>query len=290
MKKMAPIKPEAAGQPQSDRPDEKFQHLLAARKAAYTLLRATESKNQNEASHAAQCLLESALYVTELVEISALLHPELFREASKNYPLFPVLLASKNGRDTRQKLFRVESLPIGENRPFKRLHGQAKNDNLRDLIEHTYEFFCRFRRETKDGVDLTLAKKIRRLPPLSKRSSRQWAAVMVGYFLGGPEGFELPRYLGVNLLKETARKQRRKMARFQGKYGGTELVPRSSNAGAQYFVRLRGSTEYYARELDSVQAAKFKKRLETLETKATEADTVNAFTDRVEQRLLGILR
>lgn len=242
-----------------------LRHLAAARRTAHSLFQATRSADQEVATNAAQGLLELAICATSLVEDSALLQPNAFRKAAKFYPFFPVLLASKGGRDTTQKLARIENLPIGENWPFKRLSGPARNDDLRSLIEDAYSSFQRIRKSGEPSDNLDLAEEIRGLPNLSKHNARRWAVTIVRYYLTGPGGADLLEILPIDLSKETSKKKRRKKARLSVKFDG--------------------------RELDSVEETCFDyKQKEALRTPTTPADKKNAFVDFVEKRLRTILR
>lgn len=277
------------------------QHMWAGRQAAFALFRASFSKNQVEARNAAQCLLEMALQATSLVEDSALLNRDTFRNVCAHYPFFPILLASNRGRDTKQKLNRIASLPIGGNWPFKRLSGKARNDSLRRIIESAYDKFqhIRLRRSPHiqyvGPVGAVLEKDIRKLPNLSKPYARQWAAMIARYYLASPGGGKLLDILGINSLSEATKKTRRKETRLSKKYGGGQLTIEEGNKrkkgkeGARYFIHSGNIGE--GREVDFLEASRFdKKRSDAQRTTPTDADKTEAFVDAIEKRLRSILK
>ncbi len=242
-----------------------------------------------------------AVHATSLVEDAALVHGEAFRDASKHYPFFPMLLASKDGRDTRQKLARIDAFPVGQNRPFKRLRGQARNDDLRAWIERCYDDIQRVRNGKKSGgLAGNFAGEMCKLPTLNTGSARRWASLMARNSFASPGGAELPGILGVDVSKETAKKRRRKESRLRAKYGGTRLIENHERARpGDALGENDGSTRFFvaagnagaARELDAVEATKFNDRSEKMRNTAqTGSDEVNAFADAIEKRLLSILK
>lgn len=238
------------------------------RAEAMALLTAIRSGAHVEARNAAQQLLETAVFMTHLVEWAWYIRTEVIRDASRDYPVFPILISAMSGRDTRQKLRRIRSLPIGEHWPFKPLHGPARNDDLRSLIESGYEAFRNIQLGAVrhvSRVDSVLVKKVRRLPKLNQQSAREWAISIAHYCLTGPGGGELLRVLHIDQSKETAKKRRRKEARLRVRYGG--------------------------RELDSIEETwlEYKTRAARM-TPQTLADQENALIDAVEKRLRSILK
>lgn len=266
-------------------------HLLAGREAAHTLFRATRSDNPQQAEDAAQCLLELAIYATALVEDAALCHPEAFREASKEYGFFPLLIGSKDGRDTRKKLDRVDTLPLGANRPFKRLRARARNDDLREWIERTYDRFQLILQGLPhaypDGLALN---RIQALTPLNQQSARQWAVVMVKDALDRPGGKELPGILGITPSRATQKRASRKLSRIKAQHGGIHVDTKQQvGEGAVFNVRKGDGTE--GNELDFLEAMKLQCRVKrTQNMQQTPSDESESFVDAVHKRVQSILK
>jgi hypothetical protein len=275
-------------------------YLRTGRQAVAALHWAVLSGDKKESGDAAQGLLEIGLQSASLIELSSLLHWEAFYEASKFYPFFPILLASNSGRDTKQKLSRVNSLPISANRPFKRLSGRARNDDLRSWIESTWDQFQFIRKRASEAGLPGFTAIIRELPELRKSTARQWSEMMVRYHLEGPGGSEFPSVMRINVSRETRRRIRRKENRLKRAYGGTQLYAQPTGGhGKADTSRGAGGTAFFVVaanpgkkvELDAIEATKFsrwKKRIGT--TAQTPADVVSAFSDAVEKRLRSILR
>lgn len=272
-------------------------HLLeSSRKAAFELFRTSLGPNAKTARSATACLLELSVYSTSLLADASLVRADAVRAASKDYPWFPMLLASGKGRDTQQKLRQIESLPIGENWPFKRFQGKARNDNLWRTIESEYGIFeYAIRRRHAIGIDPSYPisdeglGNILVLPSLSKKTSRKWARVIATRLFTGPGGAELMRILGIKARKETTRKAQRKIGRLRTKFGGTELETDKQGATTRFFPRNPSGER--GEELDAVTATKLNSKIQEAErSPITDADSLNAFTDEIEKRLRSRLK
>ena len=211
-----------------------------------------------------------------------------------------MLLASNKGRDTKQKLNRVESLPIGENRPFKRISGKARNDNLRDWIERSYDTFRLIRQGAThlvDHVNPAFVRDIQSLPELTKWSARRWAVASARHALEGLGGTTFAGAFGIDLSRETDRRRRRKEATFRKKFDEPKLlrgdpkqwslVQRGNGTWASFVIQDKLGNR--GGELDGTEATEFEHQQETIRlTAPTSADKLNTLADVIEQRLLSV--
>jgi len=272
--------------------------LDTARVHAQVLFRAAAGPTKD--SRAAHALVELAVYVTSLVEDAALVNPDAVHKASRHYSFFPILLASQNGRDTKQKLARVENLPVGNARPFKRLRGQARNDNLREWIERTYDDFLRIR-QGRSVYESTrkFADEVCEIPELSNHSARKWAEMMARFALEGPGGSQWATAFNIDLSKETERRRRRKAATFRKAF---DVSKQLNNQPGTWTLRRTGTGKYTGfvvhdksgqdgSVLDHAEAASFERgQSEINNITPTDADKVNTLTDVLEKRILSILK
>ncbi len=263
-----------------------------AREGAMALIAAIRSGNPQEARKAAQHLVETAVFMTHLVEMAWYLRPDLVADASKNYPFHPILLATGAGRDTRQKLNRIESLPIGANLPFKRLRGAAKNDALRFWIEGDYEVFRLVRiglTHLVSPMSPALEQEIKSLPDLSRLHARQWAAAMVRRKSEGPGGNQFPGLLKINLAGETKKRKQRIEDRVRSKFGGTKVDRKRFGSETQFFAHSGDAAK--GLEVDAIQATRIEKRIVDAHNLApTDADQRNSLIDEVEKRIFSMLK
>jgi hypothetical protein len=263
----------------------------AQREEAVALLTAIRSGNHAEKRKAAHRIVETALYWTQIVEWAWYLEKGPIRETSKNYPRFPILLSGR-GHDAQQKLNRIEDLPIAANTPFKRIRGAARCDDIRTWIESAYEVFEHVQIGSLHSVGPiapALVETIQSLPELRKPHARQWAEVMVRHRLEGPGGEHFLRALGINLSGETKKRERLKNRRMRDKFGGDRLEIIPGDTGPR-FIAHSGDVAR-GKELDSITASHFEHRIKHPPvTEPTSADAKNALIDRLEKRIVSILK
>ena len=259
---------------------------MAKRNELFAMLKSIRNGTPDDVRIATLRLLETAVVAAHFVEMAWYINRKAVSEASKHYAFFPILLASGKGRDASQKRNRVDALPIGEFRPFKRIQRGARNDDVRSWIEGDFDVFQHIQRghmHLVDPIEETLVQTIRSLPELSKATARQWAAIMVERKLKGRGGDTFIHAIGIDTSKATQKRRHKKVAIIRKQFGGTRLRLVKDGVATRFFV---GKSE-----LDFEEATLLEKRMRDAQLlKENTADKLEALVDTVEKRLISILK